>query len=155
MSCGRLAAVALLRRLGVARIWSRDRGQVTASKPARTVLDEDAMDPTTSRRHPDWIRVRMPGGDTYNQLKLLMRDETLHTVCEEARCPNIGECWSRGTATFMILGDICTRSCGFCAVKTGRPGAVDTGEPRRVALAIQRMGLRHAVITSVNRDELP
>jgi lipoic acid synthetase len=84
-----------------------------------------------------------------------MRSQELHTVCEEARCPNIGECWSRGTATFMILGDTCTRSCGFCAVKTGRPGTVDTGEPRRVALAIQRMGLRHAVITSVNRDELP
>ncbi len=85
----------------------------------------------------------------------LMRESELHTVCEEARCPNIGECWGRGTATFMILGDTCTRSCGFCAVKTGRPGTLDTDEPRRVALAIQRMGLRHAVITSVNRDELP
>ena len=83
-----------------------------------------------------------------------MRDSELHTVCEEARCPNLGECWGRGTATFMILGDTCTRSCGFCAVKTGRPGTVDAGEPRRVALAIQKMGLRHAVITSVNRDEL-
>jgi lipoic acid synthetase len=84
-----------------------------------------------------------------------MREQSLHTVCEEARCPNIGECWSRGTATFMILGDTCTRSCGFCAVKTGRPEGLDTQEPRRVALAIQRMGLKHAVITSVNRDELP
>jgi lipoic acid synthetase len=83
-----------------------------------------------------------------------MRDEQLHTVCEEARCPNIGECWSRGTATFMILGDTCTRSCGFCAVATGRPGALDEAEPARVALAIQRMGLRHAVVTSVNRDDV-
>jgi lipoic acid synthetase len=99
--------------------------------------------------------VRFPTGGTFGELQQLMRGQELHTVCEEARCPNIGECWSRGTATFMILGDTCTRSCGFCAVKTGRPGTVDTGEPRRVALAIQRMGLRHAVITSVNRDELP
>ncbi len=83
-----------------------------------------------------------------------MRGQDLHTVCEEARCPNIGECWSRGTATFMILGDTCTRSCGFCAVKTGRPGTLDLGEPLRVAQAVQRMGLRHAVITSVNRDEI-
>jgi lipoic acid synthetase len=83
-----------------------------------------------------------------------MREQSLHTVCEEARCPNIGECWSRGTATFMILGDTYTRSCGFCAVKTGRPYTLDTAEPKRVALAIQRMKLKHAVITSVNRDEL-
>jgi len=108
-------------------------------------------------RHPDrppWLKVRFPAGGEYERLRLLMREQDLHTVCEEARCPNIGECWSRGTATFMILGDTCTRSCGFCAVKTGRPGTIDTAEPRRVALAIQRMELRHAVITSVNRDEL-
>src|SRR3990170_5101658 len=104
---------------------------------------------------PAWIKARAPMGERYEALQGLMRGLALHTVCEEARCPNIGECWTRGTATFMILGDTCTRACGFCAVKTGRPGAVDTGEPRRVALAIQRMGLRHAVITSVNRDELP
>jgi lipoic acid synthetase len=103
---------------------------------------------------PPWLRVRFPTGPGYQRLQTLMRDQELHTVCEEARCPNIGDCWSRGTATFMILGDTCTRSCGFCAVKTGRPGTVDLGEPRRVALAIERMGLRHAVITSVNRDEL-
>jgi lipoic acid synthetase len=84
-----------------------------------------------------------------------MRGQELHTVCEEARCPNIGDCWNRGTATFMILGDTCTRSCGFCAVKTGRPEILDHGEPRRVALAVQRLRLRHTVITSVNRDELP
>ena len=109
-------------------------------------------------KHPDrpaWLKVRFPAGGNYERLRVLMREQELHTVCEEARCPNIGDCWSRGTATFMILGDTCTRSCGFCAVKTGRPGVLDTAEPRRVALAIQRMGLRHAVITSVNRDELP
>ena len=109
-------------------------------------------------RHPErppWLKVRFPaGGGNYERLRNLMREQDLHTVCEEARCPNIGDCWSRGTATFMILGDTCTRSCGFCAVKTGRPGTLDLGEPRRVALAIQRMELRHAVITSVNRDEL-
>ncbi len=104
---------------------------------------------------PPWLKVRFPASPALVELQQLMRDADLHTVCEEARCPNIGECWSRGTATFMILGDTCTRSCGFCAVKTGRPGFLDTAEPRRVALAVQRMGLRHAVITSVNRDELP
>lgn len=104
---------------------------------------------------PPWLKVRFPASPALVELQQLMRDADLHTVCEEARCPNIGECWSRGTATFMILGDTCTRSCGFCAVKTGRPGFLDTAEPRRVAVAIQRMGLRHAVITSVNRDELP
>ncbi|MBI5948738.1 MAG: lipoyl synthase [Chloroflexi bacterium] len=103
---------------------------------------------------PPWLKVRFPAGDNFERLRVLMRGEQLHTVCEEARCPNIGECWSRGTATFMILGDTCTRSCGFCAVKTGRPGTVDAGEPMRVAAAAARMGLRHVVITSVNRDEL-
>ncbi|MGE5596751.1 MAG: lipoyl synthase [Hyphomicrobiales bacterium] len=108
-----------------------------------------------SAPRPPWLKVRFPAGDGYRRIQELMRTQTLHTVCEEARCPNIGDCWSRGTATFMILGDVCTRSCGFCAVATGRPGTVDHGEPARVALAIQQMGLRHAVITSVNRDELP
>ena len=103
---------------------------------------------------PDWLKVRFPAGGGYERLRDLMRTQELHTVCEEAHCPNIGECWSRGTATFMILGDTCTRSCGFCAVKTGRPGIVDYGEPARVAMAVQRMNLRHAVITSVDRDEL-
>lgn len=110
---------------------------------------------TAPTERPPWLKVRFPAGGSYQRIQELMRDQTLHTVCEEARCPNIGDCWSRGTATFMILGDVCTRSCGFCAVTTGRPGTVDHGEPARVALAIQRMGLRHAVITSVNRDELP
>jgi lipoic acid synthetase len=105
-------------------------------------------------RRPDWLRVRLPGGQHYSELKGIMRGLELHTVCEEARCPNIGECWEARTATFMILGDTCTRACGFCAVKTGRPGTLDLGEPLRVAEAIERMGLKHAVITSVNRDEL-
>lgn len=105
-------------------------------------------------RKPDWLRVRFPVGGGYERLRDLMREQELHTVCEEARCPNIGDCWNRGTATFMILGDTCTRSCGFCAVTTGRPGELDLGEPKRVAFAIQQMDLRHAVITSVNRDDV-
>jgi lipoyl synthase len=103
---------------------------------------------------PEWLRVRLPGGENYSELKGIMRGLELHTVCEEARCPNIGECWNARTATFMILGDTCTRACGFCAVKTGRPGVLDLGEPIRVAEAVEKMGLKHAVITSVNRDEL-
>jgi lipoic acid synthetase len=103
---------------------------------------------------PAWIRARAPQGPGYERLKGLMRGLELHTVCEEAHCPNLGECWSRGTATFMILGDVCTRACGFCAVKTGLPGAPpDLGEARRVGEAVARMGLRHAVVTSVNRDD--
>ncbi len=105
------------------------------------------------RRRPGWLKARVPGGEQYSKIKNLIGQQRLHTVCEEARCPNMGECWSAGTATFMILGDTCTRSCGFCAVKTGRPGSLDWDEPRRVADAVKQMGLRHAVITSVNRDE--
>jgi lipoyl synthase len=114
---------------------------------------KNAVVPLDTRR-PEWLRVRLPGGPNYQELKGLMRGLELHTVCEEAHCPNIGECWEARTATFMILGDTCTRACGFCAVKTGRPLTLDLGEPIRVAEAIERMGLRHAVITSVNRDEL-
>lgn len=106
-------------------------------------------------RKPDWLKVRLPVGGNYARLKNLMRSQGLHTVCEEALCPNIGECWSRGTATFLLMGDICTRSCGFCHIKTGRPQALDEDEPRRVAEAVQAMGLNHCVLTSVNRDELP
>ena len=106
-------------------------------------------------RRPEWLRVRPPKGENYEGLKQLMRGKTLHTVCEEARCPNIGECWGHKTATFMILGSVCTRSCGFCAVATGRPLGLDWEEPKRVAEAVQNMGLRYAVVTSVNRDELP
>ena len=106
-------------------------------------------------RRPEWLKVRAPGGETYTQLKTMMRSKQLHTVCEEAHCPNIGECWHHGTATFMILGDTCTRSCGFCAIKTGRPFHTNPDEPREVADAVGKMGITHAVITSVNRDELP
>ena len=103
---------------------------------------------------PPWIKARAPLGQGYERLRDLVRSLDLRTVCEEAHCPNIGDCWNRGTATFMVLGDVCTRACGFCAVKTGLPGAPpDPEEPRRVAEAVERMGLRHAVITSVNRDD--
>ena len=105
-------------------------------------------------RRPDWLRVRLPVGENYNDLKQLMRSKSLHTVCEEARCPNMGECWANRTATFMILGSVCTRSCGFCAVATGRPMALDWEEPRRVAEAVTQMELNHVVVTSVDRDEL-
>lgn len=105
-------------------------------------------------RKPEWLKARVPGGENYSRLKNLIDERKLHTVCEEARCPNMGECWNSGTATFMILGDTCTRSCGFCNVKTGKMHIVDEDEPRRVAEAIAMMKLRHAVITSVNRDEL-
>ena len=109
----------------------------------------------TKSPRPDWLRVRLPGGENYTRLKSVMREHNLHTVCEEARCPNVAECWGQGTATFMILGEICTRACGFCAVTTGLPTTLDLTEPTRVAAAVKAMGLRHAVITSVNRDELP
>ncbi len=108
-----------------------------------------------ARRHPDWIRSRLPSGDNYHDLKRILRGLTLNTVCEEARCPNIGECWEQRTATIMILGDVCTRSCGFCAVKTGRPTWTDVDEPRRVAEAVREMQLDHVVVTSVARDDLP
>ena len=103
---------------------------------------------------PEWLKVRAPGSPSYLRLKGLMRELNLHTVCEEARCPNIGECWHHGTATFMILGDVCTRACAYCAVAHGRPAAVDTDEPERVASAIATLGLSYVVITSVDRDDL-
>ncbi|MCX7681003.1 MAG: lipoyl synthase [Anaerolineae bacterium] len=106
-------------------------------------------------RHPPWLRVRIPAGETYQWLKQLMREASLHTVCEEANCPNLGECWSHRTATFLIMGDTCTRRCRFCNVRTGRPAPLDPGEPERVAQAVAEMGLRHAVVTSVDRDDLP
>jgi lipoic acid synthetase len=106
-------------------------------------------------RRPEWLKVRLPAGDNYFELKRLLRGQALHTVCESARCPNIGECWAHRTATFMILGEVCTRRCGFCAVPKGRPGGVvDWAEPERVAEAAVRLGLRYAVVTSVDRDDL-
>jgi lipoic acid synthetase len=118
-------------------------------------LDDGADGAGGLRRHPEWIKSRLPTGPNYQDLKGLMRDLTLNTVCEEARCPNIGECWEQRTATVMILGDTCTRACGFCAVKTGRPTWDDADEPRRVAEAVKAMALEHVVVTSVARDDLP
>jgi lipoic acid synthetase len=107
------------------------------------------------RRHPDWIKVKAPGNPNYLRLKNLMREKNLHTVCEEARCPNIGECWGNKTATFLILGDTCTRGCRFCAIDKGKPVALDAEEPRNVGLAVKDLSLSHIVVTSVNRDDLP
>lgn len=105
-------------------------------------------------RKPDWLRVKLPVGKEYAQVRRLVDEHKLHTICESGNCPNMGECWGAGTATFMILGNVCTRGCSFCAVSTGRPQEYDQEEPKRVALAIKQMGVKHAVITSVNRDEL-
>jgi lipoic acid synthetase len=110
---------------------------------------------TPTNRKPDWLRAKLPAGPGYQAVRRLVDDHKLHTVCQSAQCPNIGECWSRGTATVMILGNICTRSCNFCAIQTGRPTEYDLGEPARVADAVARMGLKHCVITSVARDDLP
>ncbi len=107
------------------------------------------------RRKPSWLKMKMPGGEAYAKLKHLIDGHRLHTVCESAKCPNMGECWSAGTATLMILGDVCTRSCGFCHIATGKPPELDLDEPARVGDAVRVMNLGHVVITSVNRDELP
>lgn len=112
-----------------------------------------ALAPPAARK-PDWLKMRIPGGEAYSSVRRRVDEHHLHTVCESAKCPNLGECWARGTATFMILGDICTRSCGFCAVKTGRPTELDLDEPARVAEAAKLMRLNYVVITSVARDEL-
>jgi len=109
----------------------------------------------TERRFPHWLKVKMPSGQNYNDLRHKMRESSLHTVCEEARCPNIGECWERKTATFMILGDTCTRACTYCAVNTGTPNGLDLEEPIRLAQTVESMLLNYVVITSVNRDDLP
>src|SRR5579883_3082964 len=120
-------------------------------------VDGGATGTTGSGRapKPPWLKVRFPGGPNYLRLKSLMREQRLHTVCEEAHCPNIGECWEAGTATMMILGEICTRACAYCAVTSGKPAPADPREPLRVAYAVQRLGLAHAVVTSVDRDDLP
>ncbi|MBK6823257.1 MAG: lipoyl synthase [Saprospiraceae bacterium] len=110
--------------------------------------------PEPRPRKPDWLRVKLPIGEEYRKVRQLVDEYKLHTICQSGNCPNMGECWGAGTATFMILGDVCTRSCSFCAVKTGRPKEYDTDEPLRVAEAIRLMGVKHAVLTSVNRDEL-
>ncbi len=110
---------------------------------------------TVARRHPEWIRVRAPGGEGFAATKRVVQELALHTVCEEAHCPNVAECWGHKTATFMLLGDVCTRNCGYCAVAHGKPVAVDPHEPERVAEGVARLGLRHVVVTSVDRDDLP
>ncbi len=123
-----------------------------AKAPTRNRIDPTQID-TTPQRRPDWIRVRAPMGEAYEEIKALMRSKDLHTVCEEAMCPNMGECWGSGTATFLMLGDVCTRTCGFCDIKHGVPTEIDWKEPLRIAQAVKNMKLKHAVITSVNRDE--
>ena len=125
----------------VERPRSRGRGPVNERVPI-------------DRSRPEWLKVRLPMGPQVEELRRLMRSKSLHTVCEEAHCPNMAECWGAGTATFMILGDTCTRSCGFCAVKSGKPNEIDLAEPAHVGEAVARMGVKHAVVTSVNRDEL-
>jgi lipoyl synthase len=122
------------------------------SNPTRDRVNPEKLD-TTPMRRPSWIKVQAPSGETYENLQTLMRQKTLHTVCEEAGCPNMGECWGSGTATFLLMGAICTRTCGFCDIKHGRPTPLDFLEPERVAQAVKAMRLKHAVITSVNRDE--
>ncbi len=129
----------------------------TVQYDPKPMIDENLGDERglTRGRRPSWLRVRQADSPKYNELRGLFRGKHLHTVCEEAMCPNIGECWGRGTATFLLMGDTCTRSCGFCKIKTGRPGLLDPDEPRRVGESVQAMGLHHAVLTSVNRDEQP
>ena len=123
-----------------------DKGQIVELTPSTLINGRP--------KKPDWLRVKLPIGESYKHVRGLVDTHKLHTICESGNCPNMGECWGEGTATFMILGNICTRSCGFCAVATGRPGAVDWDEPQRVAEAIHLMKVKHAVITSVDRDEL-
>jgi lipoic acid synthetase len=127
-------------------------GENMPNIPTRNRIGSTESNPRPTRR-PDWIKVRAPSGEYFDQLQNLMRKKELHTVCEEAGCPNMGECWGSGTATFLMLGSICTRSCRFCDIKHGKPEPLDWEEPERVAQAVKAMGLKHAVITSVNRDE--
>ena len=120
--------------------------------PTRDRVNPEII-PTLPQRRPEWIKVRAPSGETYQRLQGLMRSKALHTVCEEAMCPNLGECWGAGTATFLMLGDVCTRTCGFCDIKHGKPSPLDWLEPERVAQAVKAMNLKHTVITNVNRDD--
>ncbi len=118
------------------------------------MIDLPVLDSPERKKKPNWLRVKLPVGEKYAKVRKLVDQHKLHTICESGNCPNMGECWGEGTATFMILGNVCTRSCTFCAVATGRPPEYDTEEPKRVAEAIKLMGVKHAVLTSVNRDEL-
>jgi lipoic acid synthetase len=142
---------------GRARGWApqgKDTGVVRSKGTARVPILEGEALPLAARK-PEWLKVRSPGGPNYLRLKQLMRHQRLHSVCEEAGCPNIGECWEAGTATFLILGDVCTRACKYCAIAHGLPTELDWDEPRRVAEAAEALALEHIVVTSVNRDELP
>src|SRR5436190_10511087 len=116
-------------------------------------MTEETITPEKIKK-PNWLKVKLPIGEEYRKVRQLVSENKLHTICESGNCPNMGECWGAGTATFMILGNICTRSCGFCAVATGRPSAVDLKEPERVAESVRVMGVKHAVVTSVDRDDL-
>jgi lipoyl synthase len=127
---------------------------MSETSPLRIIRPRDTSPAIPRAAKPDWLKVRAPGSPNYLRLKGMMRDLKLNTVCEEARCPNIGECWHHGTATFMILGDVCTRACGYCAVPHGKPTELDTAEPARVANAVAQMDLKYVVITSVDRDDL-
>jgi lipoyl synthase len=129
--------------------------ELGSSTKAESGVTSPAASDGTAGRRPEWLRVRLNQNEQYWRLKALMRGQTLHTVCEEALCPNLGECWGRGTATFLLMGEICTRSCRFCNVKTGKPLPLDEDEPRRVAESVREMNLRHAVLTSVDRDDQP
>lgn len=136
---------------------SPDARRITELRMSDTlyqIMGRHRAEPLPERK-PSWLKVKAPGGENYVRLKGLMKELNLHTVCEEAHCPNVGECWQHGTATFMILGDVCTRNCGYCAVAHGRPPKYDIDEPNRVGAAIAQMNLQHAVITSVDRDDLP
>lgn len=132
----------------------KDTGVVKSKGTAKLPIANGEAIPITARK-PEWLKVRSPGGPNYIRLKHLMRGQKLHSVCEEAGCPNIGECWEAGTATFLILGDVCTRACKYCAIAHGMPTELDEDEPRRVAEAVAELELEHVVVTSVNRDELP
>jgi lipoyl synthase len=127
---------------------------MSVTVPLRVIRPRDTSPGIPREAKPEWLKVRAPGSPNYLRLKGVMKDLRLNTVCEEARCPNIGECWHHGTATFMILGDVCTRACGYCAVPHGKPTELDTAEPERVAHAVEQMGLTYVVITSVDRDDL-
>ena len=138
----------------LARVWPRGYNRRVSTTDLPVLAVPDAA-PVVHRRIPEWLTIKVPRAKDIGGVENLMRGERLVTVCEEARCPNLGECWSKGTATFMVMGDTCTRSCRFCAVKTGRGLPLDPDEPRRVALAAKQLGLKHVVVTSVNRDEMP
>ena len=139
-------------------IWQKvylSMGASSNPSTEKSVEKNNQVNPLQKPKKPKWLRVKLPTGETYKEVRNIVSEHKLHTICESGNCPNMGECWGAGTATFMILGNICTRSCGFCAVSTGRPEEVDVFEPARVAQSVKLMGVKHAVITSVDRDDLP